>query len=154
MGEIFLGPGFNHYILLELKNEAIIVDKGMFYCCENGIIVEVSTWKNLSSGLFGGEGWFQTKISGTELYVLAIPVPPAEVLKYELKSEKLQVDGNFVFLRSVSLNFTVERSAKNFVGNLTSGDGALQTFEGTGISGWPPLSLSIKPSRGALILLL
>lgn len=132
-GEIFLEPGFSHYILLELKDEAIIVDKGMFYCCENGISVEVSTQKTLSSGLFGGEGWFQTKISGTGLCVLAIPVPLTEVLKYELKNEKMQVDGNFVFLRSASLNFTVERSAKNFVGNLTSGDGALQTFEGTGI---------------------
>lgn len=64
--------------------------------------------------------------------VLAIPVPPAEVLKYELKNEKLQVDGNFVFLRSASINFTVERSTKNLVGNLTSDEGSLQTFEGTG----------------------
>ncbi len=132
-GEIFLEPGFSHYILLELKDEAIIVDKGMFYCCETGISVEVSTQKNLSSGLFGGEGLFQTKISGTGLCVLAIPVPLTEVLKYELKNEKMQVDGNFVFLRSASLNFTVERSEKNLVGNLTSGDGALQTFEGTWI---------------------
>jgi uncharacterized protein (AIM24 family) len=131
-GEVFLEPSFSHYILLELNNDAIIVDKGMFYCCENGISVEVSTQKNLSSGIFGGEGWFQTKISGTGLCVLAIPVPPAEVLKYELKNERLQVDGNFVFLRSASINFTVERSAKNLVGNLTSGEGALQTFEGTG----------------------
>ncbi|WP_048141492.1 MULTISPECIES: AIM24 family protein [unclassified Methanosarcina] len=131
-GEIFLEPSFSHYILLELNNDAIIVDKGMFYCCENGVNVEVSSQKNLSSGLFGGEGWFQTKISGTGLCVLAIPVPPAEVLKYELKNERLQVDGNFVFLRSASINFTVERSAKNLVGNLTSGDGALQTFDGTG----------------------
>ncbi len=83
--------------------------------------------------MFGGEGWFQTKISGTGLCVLAVPVPPSEVLKYELNNERLQVDGNFVFLRSASLNFTVERSAKSLVGNLTSGDGALQTFEGTGI---------------------
>lgn len=131
-GEVFLEPSFSHYILMELNNDAIIVDKGMFYCCENGVRVEVSAQKNLSSGLFGGEGWFQTKISGTGLCVLAIPVPSAEVLKYELKNERMQVDGNFVFLRSASINFTVERSAKNLVGNLTSGEGALQTFEGTG----------------------
>lgn len=143
-GEIFLEPGFNHYILLELKNEAIIVDRGMFYCCENGISVEVSAQKNLSSGLFGGEGWFQTKISGTGLCVLAIPVPPAEVLKYELKNERLQVDGNFVFLRTASLNFTVGRSAKNFVGDFTSGEGALQTFEGTGIVWMAPTQYVYK----------
>jgi uncharacterized protein (AIM24 family) len=131
-GEIFLEPSFGHFILMELDNEPIIVDKGIFYCCESGVSVEVSSQKNLSSGLFGGEGWFQTKLSGKGLCVLAIPVPLSEVLKYELNNEKLQVDGNFVFLRSSSIKFTVERSAKKLVGNLTSGEGALHTYEGTG----------------------
>lgn len=131
-GEIFLEPGFSHFILMELDNDSIIVDKGMFYCCESGVSVEVSSQKNLSSGLFGGEGWFQTRLSGKGLCALAIPVPLSEVLKYELSNEKLQVDGNFVFLRSSSIKFTVERSAKKLVGNLTSGEGALHTFEGTG----------------------
>jgi uncharacterized protein (AIM24 family) len=131
-GELFLEPGFSHFILMELNNDSIIVDKGMFYCCENGVNIEATSQKNLSSGLFGGEGWFQTRISGSGLCVLSIPVPLDEVLKYELKNERLQVDGDFVFLRSSSLNFTVERSAKSLVGNMSSGDGALQTFEGTG----------------------
>lgn len=131
-GEIFLEPSFGHFILIELDNDPIIVDKGIFYCCESGVSVEVSSQKNLSSGLFGGEGWFQTKLSGKGLCVLAIPVPLDEVLKYELNNERLQVDGNFVFLRSSSIKFTVERSAKNLVGNLTSGEGALHTYEGTG----------------------
>jgi len=55
-----------------------------------------------------------------------------EVLKYELNNERLQVDGNFVFLRSASIKFTVEISAKKLVGSLTSGEGALHTYEGTG----------------------
>lgn len=147
-GEVFLEPGFSHFILMELKNDSIIVDKGMFYCCENGVSVEVTSQKNLSSGLFGGEGWFQTKISGTGLCVLAIPVPLAEVLKYELNNERLQVDGDFVFLRSSSLNFTVERSAKGLVGNMTSGDGALQTFEGTGQVWMAPTQLVYKTLSG------
>lgn len=131
-GELLLEPSFSHFIIMELNNDSIIVDKGMFYCCENGVNVDVTSQKNLSSGLFGGEGWFQTRISGIGICVLAIPVPLDEVLKYELKNERLQVDGDFVFLRSSSLNFTVERSTKSLVGNATSGDGALQTFEGTG----------------------
>ncbi|WP_235282806.1 AIM24 family protein [Methanosarcina sp. 1.H.T.1A.1] len=131
-GEIFLEPSFGHFILKELDNDSIIVDKGMFYCCESGVSVEVSSQKNLSSGLFGGEGWFQTKLSGKGLCVLEIPVPMDEVLKYELNNERLQVDGNFVFLRSSSIKFTVERSAKKLVGNLTSGERSLHTYEGTG----------------------
>ncbi|WP_292377647.1 AIM24 family protein [Methanosarcina sp. UBA289] len=131
-GEIFLEPSFGHFILMELDNDPIIVDKGIFYCCESGVNVEVSSQKNLSAGLFGGEGWFQTKLSGKGLCVLAIPVPLSEILKYELNNERLQVDGNFVFLRSSSIKFTVERSAKKLVGNITSGEGALHTYEGTG----------------------
>ena len=144
-GEIFLEPSFSHFILMEMSNDSIIVDKGMFYCCERGVSVEVSSQKNLSSGLFGGEGWFQTKISGTGLCALAIPVPLAEVLKYELHNERLQVDGDFVFLRSSSINFTIRGAfAKNLVGNLTSGDGALQTFEGSGIVWMAPTQLVYK----------
>ena len=39
-GEVWLEPSFKHYILLELKNEEIIVDKGMFYCCSGGVDVK------------------------------------------------------------------------------------------------------------------
>ena len=58
-GEIFLEPSFSHFILMELNNDSIIVDKGMFYCCENGVSVEVSSQKNLSSGLFGEKVGFR-----------------------------------------------------------------------------------------------
>ena len=80
--------------------------------------------------------------------VFAIPVHQAEVLKYELKNEKLQVDGNFVFLRSAFINFTIEMSAKNLVGNLTSGEGSLQAFEGTGTVWLAPIQFVYgAPSR-------
>jgi uncharacterized protein (AIM24 family) len=108
---------------MELDNDSIIVDKGMFYYCESGLSVEDSSQKNLSSGLFGGEDWFQIKVSGTGLCVLAIPVPLVEVLKYELNNERLQVDWILYSLGNPPLNFAVERSAKNLVGNLTTGDG-------------------------------
>jgi uncharacterized protein (AIM24 family) len=61
-----------------------------------------------------------------------------------LQNEKLKVNGNFAFLKYAFLNFTVERSAKNLVGNLTSGDGALQTFEGTGIVWMAPTQFVYK----------
>ena len=131
-GEIFLEPSFGHFIIVELDDESIVVDKDLFYCCEETLKVGVESQKNLSSGLFGNEGWFQTKITGSGLCVLEIPVPMSEVLKCELNNEKLQVDGNFAFLRSASISYSVQRSTKNLVGALTSGEGMLQTFEGTG----------------------
>jgi len=131
-GEIFLEPSFSHYIIMNLENESIVVDKGIFYCCEEGMEIGVATQKNLSSGLLGGEGWFQTQISGTGIVVLEIPVPMEEVLKYELDNERMQVDGNFALLRSGSVNFSVQRSSKQLLGSMTSGEGLLHTFEGTG----------------------
>lgn len=131
-GEVFLEPGFGHFIILELENDSIVVDKGLFYCCDKGLEVGVATQKNLSSGFLGGEGWFQTKISGSGVCVLEIPVPLEEILKYELEDERLQVDGNFALLRSASVKYSVAKSSKALIGALTSGEGLLQTFEGTG----------------------
>jgi len=131
-GEVFLEPSYSHFIPVTLDNGSIIVDKGIFYCSESSLEVGVASQKNITAGLFGGEGWFQTKISGTGTCILESPVPTCELLKYNLDNEKLQVDGNFAILRSESVKFSVERSGKGIAGKLTSGEGLLQTFEGTG----------------------
>jgi uncharacterized protein (AIM24 family) len=115
-----------------LDNGSIIVDKGIFYCSESTLEVGVASQKNITAGLFGGEGWFQTKISGTGTCILESPVPMGEILKYNLDNERLQVDGNFAILRSDTVKFSVERSGRGIAGKLTSGEGLLQTFEGTG----------------------
>ena len=131
-GELFLEPSFGHFIFVELKDESIVVDKGLFYACESSLHVSVEMQKNISSGFLGNEGWFQTKITGSGLCILQIPVPKDEVLKYHLDNEKLQVDGNFALLRKGNINFTVEKSSNKWTGTLVSGEGLLQTFEGSG----------------------
>ena len=131
-GEIYLEPSFGHYAVLYMDNEEIVVDKGVFYCCEPSIETGIAVQKNISSAVFGGEGFFQTKLKGTGICVLALPVPEGEILKYDLKNEKLQVDGNFAIMRSGSIEFSVEKSTKSLFGTLTSGEGLLQTFKGTG----------------------
>jgi len=132
VGEVFLEPSFSHFLIVTLKNGSIIVDKGLFYCAESSLEVGVASQKSISAGLFGGEGMFQTKISGTGTCILESPVPMSEILKYNLDNERLQVDGNFVLLRSDSVSFRVESSGKGIAGKLTSGEGLLQTFEGSG----------------------
>ena len=131
-GELFLEPSFSHFIIVELNDDAIIVDKGVFYCCQEGLEVGVAMQKTISSALKGGEGLFQTRISGTGACVLEIPVPMSEILKVQLNNEKLQVDGNFALLRSDSITYSVQRGSGGIVDKLTSGEGLLQTFEGTG----------------------
>lgn len=131
-GEIFLEPSFGHYSLIELEDEDIIVDDGLFYACEEGVQVGVAAQKTLSSAFFGKEGLFQTKLSGSGIAVLELPVPESEVIKVKLINETLKVDGNFAILRSGRIEFSVEKSAKTLLGSGTSGEGLLNVFRGTG----------------------
>jgi uncharacterized protein (AIM24 family) len=131
-GEIYLEPSQKYFSLVELNNEELIVDDGLFFCSESTVKVESFMQKNISSALFGGEGLFQTKLSGSGFAVLAIPVPEYELIVYDLKGETLKVDGTFAILRSGSVEFTVEKSTKSLLGTSTSGEGLLQTFTGYG----------------------
>ncbi|MDA0840020.1 MAG: AIM24 family protein [Planctomycetota bacterium] len=131
-GEIYLEPTFSHFVLIELHGEEMVVDKGMFFACESTVEVGVKMQKNLSSALMGGEGFFQTKLSGKGIVLLASPVPSDEIIRYTLTGDKLSVDGNFAILRKGEIEFKVEKSAKSFFGSVTSGEGLLQTFRGHG----------------------
>lgn len=139
-GIVVLEPTFGHYALVQLQDESIIVDKGLYYCSIGKISVSPSIQKNLSSAVAGGEGLFQTKISGTGWVVLSIPVPLDEIEMFTLDNERMQVDGNFALLRSEQIKFSVTGSAKGLVGTLTSGEGLLQTFEGSGMVWLAPTS--------------
>lgn len=133
-GEVYLEPTFGHYMLFNIENDALIVDKGAFYCASADLDVSAKLQGNVSSALFGGEGFFQTQIKGTGVVVLVSPVPIEELLMYELAAgEKLSVDGNFAFARTASVSFHAEKSGKTLFQSVTSGEGLLQTFTGPGV---------------------
>lgn len=131
-GQIYLEPSFSHFLVYQLNGEEVITDKGMFCCGQGTLDVGSALQKNVSSALFGGEGLFQTKVRGTGICVLESPVPADEVLRIDLKDETLQVDGNFALMRTGRIEFSVEKSTRSLLGTLTSGEGLLQTFRGTG----------------------
>ena len=132
-GEIYLEPTFGHFLLHQLeKGDSLIVDKGIFYAGTAGISVTARMQKNISSALFGGEGLFQTEITGQGMVVLASPVPSVEIRCVELTGDKLSVDGNFAVMRTSNVEFTAAKSSKSLVGTMTSGEGLLQTFSGYG----------------------
>jgi uncharacterized protein (AIM24 family) len=133
-GEVFLEPTFGHYLMFNINDDALIFDKGAFYCASSGIEVSAKIQKNISSAIFGGEGFFQTQAKGTGVVVLVSPVPTSELLMYHLEAgEKLSVDGNFAFVRTAGVSFHAEKSAKTLFQSVTSGEGLLQTFTGPGI---------------------
>jgi len=133
-GEVFLEPSFGHFSLFNIENDALIFDKSSFYCASAGIEVSAKLQSNISSALFGGEGFFQTQASGTGVVVLVSPIPASELIAYELAAgEKLSVDGNFAFVRTASVSFHAEMSSKSIFGTVVSGELLLQTFTGPGI---------------------
>ena len=117
-GMIVLEPSFKHFVVIDLQsNEDIIVDKGMMYACQGSVTSKPMMQKSISSAIAGGEGLFQIYIKGPGLVVLELPVPMEEVDIIQMNNDTLKVDGNFALLRSATMNFTVERSAKSLLGS-------------------------------------
>lgn len=132
-GTLVLEPSFKHFLVLELApGESIIVDDGMFYVAQGSVQVKTVAQKNLSSAIAGGETIFQQQLIGPGIIVLESVVPMCEIEQIDLENDTLKVDGNFAILRSSSLNFTVERSAKTLIGSAVSGEGLVNVYRGTG----------------------
>lgn len=132
-GEILLEPSYKHYIMMELDNDSIIVDKGMFYCCSDDINIKGSMQKNISATLLGGEGIFQIELYGSGIVVLECNVPKDELVEIDIKQgEELKVDGNFAIARTKGVEFSVTKSDKSLFGSAINGEGLLNTFSGQG----------------------
>lgn len=133
-GTIYLEPTFGHFLLHEIKENdlGVICDKGMFFAGTTGLDIGAAVQKNISAGLMGGEGWFQTKITGGGIAILFSPVPVEEVQTVSLDNSKLSVDGNFALMRTDGIDFKAEKSSKSWLATSVSGEGMLQTFTGTG----------------------
>lgn len=131
-GEVYLEPTFGHYWMRQVNGETLIADQGLFSCCEDSLKVEAHKVESWSARVAGGEGRYQTKISGTGLVVFKIPVPASEIVEFTLNGDTLHVDGSFALLRTGDVQFSVEKASTTLVGAVTSGEGLLQVFRGTG----------------------
>lgn len=128
-GEIYFGPPiFGEYVVLQLNNEEWILDQGAYVCSDMGIEVDVHRNAALT-GMMGGEGLFQTKVSGTGTVVMQ---GQGKVQAIDLAGETLSVDGGFAIARTSGVQYAVKRASKSLVGSFTSGEGLVNTFTGTG----------------------
>lgn len=127
-GTVWFEPSFGNFTIMDLKNEEWILDKGVYFASEMGI--EIGSFTNKSiSGLFSGEGFFQTKVSGSGKVVI-LSNGPLETI--ELNNGKLVVDGSFAVARQASVQLTVSKANKGIFGSMISGEGIVNTFTGTG----------------------
>lgn len=127
-GELFLEPTFCECNIMELKGEEWILDKGAFLACSQG--VEVSMFTNKAwTGMFGGEGFFQTKVCGSGKLMFLSQGPLQTV---SINGETLVVDGSFAVARTAGLDYKLERSSRRLFGSFVSGEGMVNTFRGRG----------------------
>jgi uncharacterized protein (AIM24 family) len=129
-GELFLEPSFGGYYTLEVSGKTWIAESGAYWASESQVQIEAFREKALTA-FKSGEGFmdFQTKLSGQGKAVLNSQ-GPVEIV--QLDNDKLVVDGKYVLAREASLSYSVQRATKSLLGSVTSGEGLVRNYEGTG----------------------
>lgn len=129
-GVIHLEPSLGGFHVVELAGEEWILESGAYWASDGTI--EVSAFREKAWTAFkSGEGFldFQTKVSGHGRVVMAAQGPVQTVA---LDNEKLVVDGNYVIARASGMAYAVERATKSLLGSMTSGEGFVRVYQGTG----------------------
>lgn len=136
-GEVYLEPSFGGFHVLELTGKAWILENGAYWASDAGVAVDVHREKALTA-FKSGEGFmdFQTKVSGQGTVVVQAQ-GPVEVV--QLRNEKLTVDGKYVLGRTAGIQYEVTRSSKSLVGSLTSGEGLVRNYSGSGTILFAPM---------------
>ncbi len=128
-GEVYLEPTFGEIEFLELDGQQMwILDRGSFLACDQGVQLGMYT-NPMFQSFFGGEGMFQTQVSGTGKVMFSSPGPLERI---DLRGQTLTVDGSFAVARSGSVEFRVEKATKGLFRSMMSGEGMVNVFTGHG----------------------
>lgn len=133
-GVVVLEPTYKHLITQDLEkwNGAMVIEDGLFLACDGTVKIKTVMRSNLSSAALGGEGLFNSCLTGEGRVVLESPVPAEELIVVDLLNDVLKIDGSMAIAWSNSLQFTVERTTKSLIGSAASGEGLVNVYRGTG----------------------
>ncbi len=133
-GAVVLEPTYRYVILEDLAewDGKLIIEDGMFLACEDSIELSVAARNTVSSALLGGEGLFNTRLTGKGIVALESRVPREELITVDLKDDVLKIDGSMAVAWSDGLKFTVERTTKTLIGSAVSKEGLVNVYRGTG----------------------
>ena len=133
VGTLVLEPTYKHLLIEDVGQwNGMVIDDGLFLCCDANVDIKTVARKNVSSAVAGGEGLFNSCLVGSGYAVLESVVPREELVEVELENDVLKVDGSFAIAWSNSLDFTVERTTKTLIGSAASGEGLVNVYRGTG----------------------
>lgn len=133
-GLLVLEPTFRYIVLEDLDDwdGELVIEDGMFLACDGDVQMKVSSRTNLSSAVLGGEGLFNTTLTGHGIVALESPMPRDELFEITLQDDVAKIDGNMAIAWSKGLNFSVERTTPTLFGSMMSGEGLVNTYRGTG----------------------
>ena len=147
-GYIMLEPTYNYLIIEDVASwgQGMVLDDGLFLCCDSQIQESINKRKNISSAVLGGEGLFNLCLSGQGYAVLESPVPREELFEFVLNNEELKIDGNMAIAWSSTLQFTVETLTGNAIGSAVSKEGFVNVYRGSGKVLMAPTAAGVRPS--------
>lgn len=132
-GILMLEPTYKYLIIEDVAAwNGMVIEDGLFLACDGNVDLKTVARKNLSSAVAGGEGFFNSCLTGSGYAVLECRCPREELLEVELKEDELKIDGSYAIAWSNTLSFTVERSTKTLIGSAASGEGLVNVYRGTG----------------------
>ena len=145
-GTVVLEPTYKYIILEDLSEwqDAMVIEDGMFLACEDTVEVSVKARDSMSSAIMGGEGLFNTTLSGSGIVVMESIVPADELIVIDMEDDELKLDGNFAIAWSYGIKFTVERTTKTLIGSAVSKEGFVNVYRGTGRVLVAPVQKDIK----------
>jgi uncharacterized protein (TIGR00266 family) len=126
-GEVFLSTDLCGDMKdFETKGETLIVQAGSFVACEETVQMEVG-WQGFKNFL-SGESLFWLKLSGQGKYILSTfgMIYPIEV------NGSYIVDTGHIVAFSETLNFSISKASKSWIGSILGGEGLVCKFQGNG----------------------
>lgn len=142
-GTLMLEPRFHEFAEIHLTGTKVVLERGAYWASEMGVEVDAHN-NGISAGMFSGEGFIQTAVSGTGKVIACSP-GPIEIM--DLYNERLVLDGAYAVARSAGLAYSVQQSSRSIFGTIASGEGLVQVIEGTGrvyLSSIPNHSIALQ----------
>ena len=132
-GFLMLEPTYKYLLVEDIGTwNGMVIEDGLFLACDASIELKTVSRKSISSAVAGGEGLFNTCLTGEGYAVLESKVPREELIEVTLQNDVLRIDGSYAIAWSKSLEFTVERTTKTLIGSAASGEGLVNVYRGTG----------------------
>lgn len=133
-GLLVLEPTYKHILIEDVASwgSGMVIEDGLFLACDDSVNIKTVSRSTFSSAVLGGEGLFNSMLSGNGYAVLESNIPREELVIVELQNDQLRIDGPYAIAWSQSLKFTVERTTKTLIGSAASGEGLVNVYRGTG----------------------